>query len=1616
MKRFLFKFFFVLMALIAAIPAQASYVYFKNTLNWEKVYAYFYSETYWDTNKGSGSQKSKGCEVGPVEMKKIKGTDIFYAENASDYAIVAFTSSERTDYENFWQTSAVYRCDFKVSTPLYTPETTASETKNSNVNYYNNGNWTSISFGLKHNTWNDKGDDWDWKEATDNGNGTFSVVAKYGESGCDYNTKADGTGSGGYIGSPTVVGSPAKGDECTFTLDITNSNSDTDPTITITKKQLDTRTYAVHGTITGDAAWASTSMTDDGNGVFSLTENFVVGDFGIKQMNAEGSQTNWFGYSALGTPADNCEEAKDSNGNSTGNIKLNTAGNYTISINTTSDPMVITVKYNNATAAYYLKHPWDGGTNWTWLPLTIDNGDGTYSLEATYCAGNGCNWNTTDDDAGKRWISNPTVVGNPTTGDLCTFTLDPSANNGEGAITIKRVGALDKLATPTIAPASGTFTKAQVVTITSVEGATIYYTTDGSDPTTESKVYDGSFKVNTVGTTTVKAIAVKEGFDVSDAASATYTINKPYSGDVYISGGVVGNNDFNPSEGNQKMSEAESGIYTYEFTVVEGVGNYWAFRTHNGSAWKWLTNNQEVTPTQSGTYTEQDNAKSNCYYYSGMVSGKKYRITLNTIEGTVSIQKIASGTARDIPVFPLGVNSETELSAYDFEANPVYYLLSGVLNDNRETPEWQMEKGTDGLYHLNGFAMRNTNDKVKVREYTSASTYEDRDSKDFTIALNTSEGQLYNATYDPTAQTLTLTPASATKLPFISLVGYMMQQDQVYTTPRGIESKPADTKTSKGWQESWLQYDANGKLLKDRKGNVMYSTMWPPKNPVYFTATVGAYQRLHSSDQMTFVPVKNANGNNVEKTGKDWMDELKAIDAESYAGLSLDPEKNYYRYVVSDIWYVGAGKIWTGWGGQTTTTSEGKQIAYWTLHKNWGYEHLNATDTEGTPIEAQKTYNVKQGIGNFLFDNPTFFKTFEFFYEISDVNNNSQIYTTLAYGSASIAAQNVKDGDSYTKGSYLPTVEVPEGVSITGWTITRHDATTDALAPISTDNVSDNGLVASGEATDPSSETFTLDKEGLGEGRYYYELVVTFDNGRTSTVRSNPFVIFFPNKYSLDANGYQLVKLDNATDDGYSYATYNAKANGDLYFVEFTDNTVSKFRVATSAERESLNGNFAKNEGIKWTDKVFVYAPVPSEFKIDAEKASATVSLDHITGYDVNNTTGIAPVQDELAVVDLKQNFANKVYKAVMNYQEKDIATGNWSEYAKSSLGKENLTVMQMPNVKGGDVTVNVTATDNSEELTIDYNDVTKTYAAGKVYNVDVTLPFSDPNVEVDADNAPQYDVKVGDITTRYKAGDGNRSVTISNVNPLDFAGKKVEVNAVYYDGSSYALTANIGEAAVMESPDVAFEGCTPNITTMDAIASKFPVYDENNKIVSQKDVIVITKLGFAHEGTNDKIGGENLDAANALYNADFTVESTDAYSNVYKLSDLNFEGSLIEQDGHHVWSKSIQFDNTSGVIKSPKLKVAITPFYVAKVTNTEGYTGLNPLSASQAPVVKAEEATTYVALPCETANAENGGLATGIVDITEGSNMKAYKVIENGEIRIIYGKRKFNVMGAEVK
>ena len=85
------------------------------------------------------------------------------------------------------------------------------------------------------------------------------------------------------------------------------------------------------------------------------------------------------------------------------------------------------------------------------------------------------------------------------------------------------------VATPTFTPAAGTYTAAQSVTLNcETTGASIYYTTDGSVPSSSSTLYNGAISLSERGAYSIKAIAIK-GSDESTVATATYTINLPFA-------------------------------------------------------------------------------------------------------------------------------------------------------------------------------------------------------------------------------------------------------------------------------------------------------------------------------------------------------------------------------------------------------------------------------------------------------------------------------------------------------------------------------------------------------------------------------------------------------------------------------------------------------------------------------------------------------------------------------------------------------------------------------------------------------------------------------------------------------------------------------------------------------------------------------------------------------------------------------------------------------------------------------------------------------------------------------------------------------------------------------
>lgn len=92
-------------------------------------------------------------------------------------------------------------------------------------------------------------------------------------------------------------------------------------------------------------------------------------------------------------------------------------------------------------------------------------------------------------------------------------------------------GSISTIQKPSFSPAGGVYSATQTVTLaTATEGASIYYTIDGSTPTASTgKLYSTPLTINQ--TTTVKAVAVKESA-TSQIATAQYIINTGGGGET----------------------------------------------------------------------------------------------------------------------------------------------------------------------------------------------------------------------------------------------------------------------------------------------------------------------------------------------------------------------------------------------------------------------------------------------------------------------------------------------------------------------------------------------------------------------------------------------------------------------------------------------------------------------------------------------------------------------------------------------------------------------------------------------------------------------------------------------------------------------------------------------------------------------------------------------------------------------------------------------------------------------------------------------------------------------------------------------------------------------------
>ena len=302
-----------------------------------------------------------------------------------------------------------------------------------------------------------------------------------------------------------------------------------------------------------------------------------------------------------------------------------------------------------------------GGTTGAWTFTTSEGLIGTSAAKSLNHIGNGTTtWTISIANDGTATITST----NSSYGSIKYNASSPRFLNyaSEQTAVALYKKAENKAAAPTLTAATSFTTKPFEVTITNNEaGATVYYTTNGDDPTTETTTNftDESTTIQINTTTTVKAMAVVEGKANSTIVSATYTEQKTdpenhWSVETYTA--TIGGENTFPT-----FSTLSDGAVTYTSSDANAAT---------------VDATSAITLVAAGTTTITASTAETATYMAGEAS---YTLTvkeapLTTMDAIFEKAEAAGTTAKNVDV------------TFD------NWVISGVKNDNA-----YLTDGTKGL-------------------------------------------------------------------------------------------------------------------------------------------------------------------------------------------------------------------------------------------------------------------------------------------------------------------------------------------------------------------------------------------------------------------------------------------------------------------------------------------------------------------------------------------------------------------------------------------------------------------------------------------------------------------------------------------------------------------------------------------------------------------------------------------------------------------------------------------------------------------------------------------------------------------------------------------------------
>lgn len=440
-----------------------------------------------------------------------------------------------------------------------------------------------------------------------------------------------------------------------------------------------------------------------------------------------------------------------------------------------------------------------------------------------------------------------------------------------------------------------------------------------------------------------------------------------------------------------------------------------------------------------------------------------------------------------------------------------------------------------------------------------------------------------------------------------------------------------------GWQDAWVQYDAEGNPYRDAKGRLLYQTVFQPEwlkaHPSYFNKTIaGTGSATHNFEYTSrnlvmqnastmsaqelaedpYAPIylrfKNANdktiGDRTVKVGDfDYKEKLrfyhdKGTDENPYSEGTrpVTAGVDWQCFVVKDMWVQGAFKVWTGWGGglkkneATNPGTDDAERCRWNFVNGGHAQKMKNRPVFGSDIIGANgddallyaTYRDVDG-ANFQVDDLTYFKRVIVWYDPSSEDFNNSVIQLIVenLGPNIKATRDPQVGSQINLDWNLSNVTTDEekALGVTSYEIVRYIIDENGSRRLS----GSLGVIPTpGKTVGDFLTSQLLSDPNLSASTYQYMIIVKFADGTERDAWSNE-VTLYDASAPVQAVAYQRVVEAGENDlDG-------TEATEKLYsFDAVLDLNISSTALSQSYDgvytRDLIDGYLIKIGGTEMTD------------------------------------------------------------------------------------------------------------------------------------------------------------------------------------------------------------------------------------------------------------------------------------------------------------------------------------------------------------------------------------------------------------------------------------------------